>query len=393
MAIYQDSPLVNGVIPISSGGTGSTTKNFVDLTTAQISIGGIKNFNANIGFGVSAPQNDVHIGVPFVANTGGLRLPITSSSPSQTGQPIGVNANGDIVRLAPTSFDATVSFNTITPTTNGVVFTPNTPESTTVLYVSSIDGSQWTYNGTQYVTQPVSDVWKTTGNSGTTVNNNFIGTIDSVGFNIKTSNINRISIGQGGNVGIGTNIPTAKVEINNGTAGSGLKFTQLNSSSTPVTASSTLGVDTAGNVVVRPNGVFMSVSGGLNQVIGAGFNNTIIMNTVVSAVGVPSANYNTTTGIYTIPVTGTYQITGNIRFADGQIANTQFGIGVNTVNSDGAWFNWSHINQTTSSSNRTSFPYVRIVSLTAGSLIRMYSSVDTGTLPVNLASMQVLLLF
>ena len=214
----------------------------------------------------------------------------------------------------------------------------------------------------------------------------------NTGLGFGSNSITNMVLTSGGNLGIGTTAPTAKLEINNATAGSGLKFTQLNSSSTPVTGAATLGVDATGNVVVKPSGIFMSVSGGLGQVIGASFN-TIIMNTVVSAVGVASSNYNTTTGIYTVPVTGTYQITANLRFADSQVANTQFGLGVNIANDDGAWMSWSNINQTTSGSNRTSFPYIRVVNLTAGAQLRMYSLVDTGSMPINIASMQVLLLF
>lgn len=90
MTIYQDSPLVNGVVPITSGGTGSTTQNFVDLTTAQISINGIKNFNNNVGHSITAPVNNIHVGVASVPGTGGIRLPINSTSPANAGAPIGV---------------------------------------------------------------------------------------------------------------------------------------------------------------------------------------------------------------------------------------------------------------------------------------------------------------
>lgn len=45
---------VSGILPIASGGTGSTTQNFVDLTTAQ-SVAGIKTFSslANLNGGIS----------------------------------------------------------------------------------------------------------------------------------------------------------------------------------------------------------------------------------------------------------------------------------------------------------------------------------------------------
>jgi hypothetical protein len=45
---------LTGVVPIANGGTGSATKNFVDLTTAQ-TIGGAKNFSGNLGIGTVSP--------------------------------------------------------------------------------------------------------------------------------------------------------------------------------------------------------------------------------------------------------------------------------------------------------------------------------------------------
>jgi len=57
--------------------------------------------------------------------------------------------------------DATVEFDQLTPTTGGVVFTPNTPQSKDYVYVSTVNGSQWTWDGTAYVTYspPASTPW------------------------------------------------------------------------------------------------------------------------------------------------------------------------------------------------------------------------------------------
>lgn len=56
---------------------------------------------------------------------------------------------------------ATVSFNQNTPTTGGVVFTPNIPSSTDYIYVSITNNSHWIYNGAAYVTYtpPASTPW------------------------------------------------------------------------------------------------------------------------------------------------------------------------------------------------------------------------------------------
>ena len=57
--------------------------------------------------------------------------------------------------------DATIEFDKATPTTAGVVFTPNTPQSKDYIYVSTQNNSQWTWNGTDYVTYtpPASTAW------------------------------------------------------------------------------------------------------------------------------------------------------------------------------------------------------------------------------------------
>jgi hypothetical protein len=93
--------------------------------------------------------------------------------------------------------DATVSFNTSNPNTGGPTFTPNTPASTDYIYVSSVDNSQWTYNGSTYVTYtpPASTPWYLS--SGTS----------DAGSN-KTAAIYRT-----GNVGIGNTTPNAKLDI------------------------------------------------------------------------------------------------------------------------------------------------------------------------------------
>lgn len=123
-------------------------------------------------------------------------------------------------------FDSTVDFSVNTnPNTAGTTFTPNTPASTTVLYVSSVDGSQWTYNGTTYVTAPVSSDWKVTGNAGTVQATNFVGTTDNVGLSFRTNNTIRQTITNTGNVGIGTTTPTSILHVNGSEAGTIINIT------------------------------------------------------------------------------------------------------------------------------------------------------------------------
>ena len=66
--------ITTGTLAIANGGTGSSTKNFVDLSTDQNSIGGNKTFagnlfvNGNLGIGTSSPAGKFHINVPGSGN-------------------------------------------------------------------------------------------------------------------------------------------------------------------------------------------------------------------------------------------------------------------------------------------------------------------------------------
>lgn len=106
--------------------------------------------------------------------------------------------------------DATVEFDKATPTTSGVAFTPNYPASKDYVYVSTIDGSQWTYNGTAYVTYTpaASTAWYTQSSTNDAGSN-------------KTSGIYRT-----GSVGIGTTsfTPTTKLDIRASSSGTGLRL-------------------------------------------------------------------------------------------------------------------------------------------------------------------------
>ena len=117
------------------------------------------------------------------------------------------------VRIINQQPDATIEFNQLTPTTASVVFTPNTPANKDYIYVSTVDNSQWTYNGNMYVTYtpPASTAWNLAG-----------GTTDA-GSN-KTGAISRT-----GNVGVGPTTPPiyggfTSMAISNATNGGVLDF-------------------------------------------------------------------------------------------------------------------------------------------------------------------------
>lgn len=113
-----------------------------------------------------------------------------------------------VINQAP---DATVEFTSSTDDPNEPTTTfTGTAASTNVIYVSSTNASQWTYNGTAYVTYtpPASTAW-------------YAQSLDTDAGASKTSGIYRT-----GSIGIGTSVmtPSTKVDIRASTAGTGFRL-------------------------------------------------------------------------------------------------------------------------------------------------------------------------
>jgi hypothetical protein len=102
-------------------------------------------------------------------------------------------------RLMNQLLDATVSFNTLNPNSSGTLFSPVVPASGNYVYVSSMDGSQWTWNGTAYILYKpiVGTPWYLTN----TASGLSMSSFDA--YNDKISAIYR-----SGSIGIGTEITT-----------------------------------------------------------------------------------------------------------------------------------------------------------------------------------------
>ncbi|MDV7697176.1 hypothetical protein N6B72_09625 [Chryseobacterium soli] len=100
-----------------------------------------------------------------------------------------------------------------------------------------------------------------------------IGSTNASPLVLKTNGIERLTILNNGNIGVGTSAPNAKLEISSGTANtSGTRFTNLNSAS-PISTGQTLGVDAVGNVITLVNPSTASVTtASVNSTTGASFN-------------------------------------------------------------------------------------------------------------------------
>lgn len=132
---------------------------------------------------------------------------------------------------------------------------------------------------------------------------------------------------------------------------------------------------------------FCDVSLNTNKTIAATGFNTIILDTVNTDVG---GNYNLTTGIYTVPFTGLYQIATKVRINDGTSSNLSYGQGVHTSNIDGPWFQW-FITVGGATTNRNGSLNLRFVRFLAGSQLRLYMYPDGFNASIGACSLNVIL--
>lgn len=214
--------------------------------------------------------------------------------------------------------DATVSFDQNTPTTVGVVFTPNTQNSTNHIYVSSTNNSHWIYNGSAYVTYtpPATTAWLAT--AGVDAGSN------------KSSSIYR-----SGKVGIGGNTaPNATLDVRtNPTSASDPGAGYLGVGTTDATAAAAAAgalrySNLSGGVLEYSNGTaWNTLSSSVQKanvyatrLASSVFNvahSTTVSNafgSFTSSSGAGTSHLNNTTGVYTAPRTGLYSVSAGISF-------------------------------------------------------------------------------
>jgi len=106
------------------------------------------------------------------------------------------------------------------------------------------------------------------------------------------------------------------------------------------------------------------------QTVGAGAFTTLLLNNVTSG----PANFDTTTGLYTVPSSGLYLVTAKTRPPDGFTVNQPVGIGIDTVSADSAVFKWTNFG----SGTRSVIDYTRIARFTAGQQLRLFMYGDAA---------------
>ncbi len=189
--VWSGTAIANSKLENSSTLLGATTLTLGGTATSVIGLNALTSSNVTVS-GTST-------------NTSGLKFGnLTSASPAITAsnKVLSLDGLGNVTLTNVPGTQNIVSFNTSSPNSGSPTFTPNQPSDQSVIYQSSVDNSLWIYNGSTYVTYtaPSTTEWY------------LGGTANDAGSN-KTSSIFRT-----GAVGIGTNSPTAKLDVAAGTS-------------------------------------------------------------------------------------------------------------------------------------------------------------------------------
>jgi len=251
---------------INLGGVLFGLHTYSDITSDDPSI--VPTATGKIGIRTVTPLNTLHI-TSESAGTSGLRFQnLTSASSTLAGEAIGVNSDGDVVRIAGgggggtvTSFGkidglgitSSVTNPTTTPvhtvavdTSNASILSRQRAANTfapisvngTVTSFGKVDGLGIVSSITNPTTTPVYTVrvdtadasvlsrqraantyaltgasWGTLGNAGTNPANDFLGTTDNQRLVFRTNNVEQMTVLANGNVGIGRSPTAERLEV------------------------------------------------------------------------------------------------------------------------------------------------------------------------------------
>jgi hypothetical protein len=149
------------------------------------------NTNKRLGIGTISPSSSIDV------SDGSVRISNTTGTAGQlrlqgTGTGVSIFQAG-----AQGATDITYTLPTALPSSNGQALTATTAG---VLSWASVSGGS-------------SNAWLLTGNAGTDVSTNFLGTTDAVDLAFRTNNSGRMIIKSGGNIGIGAINPTSQLQV------------------------------------------------------------------------------------------------------------------------------------------------------------------------------------
>ena len=172
---------VTGTLPVANGGTGSATQNFVDLTTTQSSIAGVKTFTSAVT---------------------ATKLNVTDS----------IQSNSGIYKINSSTLGLNVDNETpfrITNSGNWGIYNDN-PQNLLSTFSSSARGG--VISGS-YPILMFNEVNKSKFVFGLDENEGYLWGFSNVKLIIATNNTEKMRIETNGNVGIGETIPTEKLHV------------------------------------------------------------------------------------------------------------------------------------------------------------------------------------
>jgi hypothetical protein len=225
----------------------------------------VARFKAAGNFGIGTANPNISALVEMVSTTSGLLIPrMTTAQRTAVAAP----ANGLLV------YDITINclffYNTalaawqslcappLPPGTNDVsgtypALTVVGLQTTPVAAVTPTNGQILQFNGTAW-TPTNGTFWNLLGNAGTNSALNFLGTTDNIDLVFRTNNTEKARILTNGNVGIGTNAPIYRLNvIQNFGVTDPNPFMYLNGTFAPIPSLASIGIRSAGEVVLRSN--------------------------------------------------------------------------------------------------------------------------------------------
>jgi hypothetical protein len=370
------------------------------IITICISLWGFCSYG-QVGIGTASPSNSSKLDIS-AADKGILIPRVALTATTNTGPITGTLVEGLLVyntasagtspnavtpgfyfyngskwqRLINQQPDATVEFNTTNPnsTSPAPVFNPNTPQSRDYIYVSSVDNSQWTWNGTAYVTYaaPASTAWYLSSSTNDAGSN-------------KSSSIYR-----SGKVGIGGSTPNATLDVRSNPASTtdpGFGFFGVGTTSSTAAAAGAGAIKystSSGGLLEYSNGINWNTLGSTVQktVVTGYFSGTYSTGvSTLTCIETADASLAFASNTFTAPRTGLYLITANLLTTAkdwdlGEELNITFNVGGTDL------INSGYFSQSTRTSAFGGPTLSAVVPFTAGqtAIFRTYSAVRGFTL-------------